>query len=219
MIKWLMIGLVGVVAMGSAAPRVSQEQVLEYWFGNLDGPTDFPVHKARLWWMKDAEVDKDIREKFGAAVEAAAKGQYDHWTATPRGRLALVVMLDQFSRNLNRGKPEAFANDEKALRIAMEGISKGEHVRLEPVERAFLYLPLEHSEDLFYQEKAVELFEQLAAEVPLEVKAPFESFLDYALQHRVVIERFARFPHRNEALMRQSTEEEIAFLKEPGSSF
>ncbi|MGE3953827.1 MAG: DUF924 family protein [Parachlamydiales bacterium] len=215
--KWLIILLVGLGGVASA--KVTQEEVLRYWLGPLDGPTDFPVHKAQIWWMKDPEVDADIRQKFGAAVEAAARGEYDHWTATPRGRLALIILLDQFTRNLNRDKGEAFANDEKALRLAMEGIARGEHTRLYPVERAFLYLPLEHAEDPYYQERSVDLFEQLAREVDPEIRAPFESFLDYARQHKVIIDRFARFPHRNRPLLRDSTQAEVAFLREWGNPF
>lgn len=188
------------------------EEILRHWFGE-------GADRSAYWFGKSEEVDAELRRLFKYDVDRAASGILDDWAATPRGRLALILLLDQFPRNLHRGTPAAFAWDKRALSLALEGLDRGHDRQLAPIERAFFYLPLEHSEDPAHQERAVTLYEALLSEVPADARATFESFLDYARQHRAIIDRFGRFPHRNAILGRETTGEEAAFLEGPGSSF
>jgi uncharacterized protein (DUF924 family) len=160
-----------------------------------------------------------LQERFGAAASAAAAGVLDHWTGSPRGRLALILLVDQLPRAIHRDTPEAFAQDDSARKTAAQGLESGADRLLRPIERLFFYLPFEHSEDLEDQDRSVELFHELALSVPEEQCPTFAAFVDYAKRHREVIVRFGRFPHRNRILGRESTAEEIAFLEQPGSSF
>jgi uncharacterized protein (DUF924 family) len=184
--------------------------VLDYWFGTPGSPGH--LQPRDLWFTKSDETDRLIVERFGAAIEAALAGELDFWATTPRGALALVLVLDQFTRNAFRGTPKAFAGDARALALATLLVDSGRDRLLAPVERWFAYMPLEHSERLIDQHESVRLFERLAAE---GLDAP----LAWAQRHRDVIARFGRFPHRNGILGRPSTPAEIEFLKEPGSGF
>jgi uncharacterized protein (DUF924 family) len=181
--------------------------VLEFWFGVPPGPSRVE------WFRKDEAFDARIRDRFGPLHEAASRRALDGWRAAPESMLALVVVLDQFSRNLYRGDARAFAQDAYALECANEAITRGDDTRLLPVHRQFLYLPLEHSEDIADQERCVELMRSL------EVYPETKGLTEWAEKHRVIIARFGRFPHRNAALGRASTPEEIEFLKQPGSGF
>jgi len=182
-------------------------EVLEFWFGREPGAS------RREWFMKDAAFDDEIRKRFGQLHERALRRELDHWRADTDTMLALVVALDQFSRNLYRDDARAFAGDAYALACAREAVARGDDARLLPVQRQFLYLPFEHSESLADQEEALELMRALEA-FP-ETKGVWE----WAEKHRVIIERFGRFPHRNAALGRPSTAEEVEFLSRPGSGF
>ncbi|MBM3546236.1 MAG: DUF924 domain-containing protein [Alphaproteobacteria bacterium] len=166
------------------------------------------------WFKKDPAFDEEIRRYFLSTTEAAARGELDRWQADREGALALVILLDQFPRNLYRGSPKAFAADPKAREVARIAIERGFDMQSTSCERMFLYLPFEHSELLADQERSVELFKRLAEDDPARA-----DIVPYALRHQEIIQRFGRFPHRNEALGRESTEAEIAFLKEPMSSF
>lgn len=183
------------------------QAVLREWFGELgqDGSVD-AAHKAR-WWKKDPGFDAHLAKHFADALTRAKQGVLDGWTQTPRGALALVILLDQFGRNIYRGTPQMYAGDFKALTIAKQAIARRYDELLTPVERSFLYMPFMHSEDLSEQERCVELFTELGMNI------------DYAIQHRDIVARFGRFPHRNPILGRASTPEETEFLKQPGSSF
>jgi uncharacterized protein (DUF924 family) len=196
-----------------------KDELLEFWFG--DGTDDAAVARAKagLWWGHDPATDELLQERFGAATSAAAAGVLDHWVGSPRGRLALILLLDQLPRAVYRGTPGAFATDEKALAVASKGLASGADRLLRPVERVFMYLPFEHSERIEDQERSVELFRGLLAAVPESGRESFQMFLDYALRHRDVIARFGRFPHRNPILDRASTALELEFLEEPGASF
>lgn len=196
------------------------EEILEFWFGELDEEGwDFDRGRYELWFGRSDETDRIVSERFGADARAAAEGRLDHWAAEPRGRLALLILLDQFPRHIHRGKPEAWAQDPKAQRIVLEGLELGHDQVLRPVERSFFYLPLEHAEDRGLQARSVELYERLAAAAPSSVKDRYDSFLQYAIRHKEIVDRFGHFPHRNEILGRPSSEEEKAFLLEPNSSF
>ncbi|KAB2901864.1 MAG: DUF924 domain-containing protein [Dokdonella sp.] len=182
--------------MSSATPAT----VLEFWFEQIE-----PAQ----WWRVDAAFDAALRERFGTLHEAAVQGELYAWRADASGRLAEVIVLDQFSRNLHRGSARAFAADPMALALAQEAVAAGHDQALPPARRLFLYLPYMHSESARIHAVAVGLFERLG----------LRDNLDFELRHKAIIDRFGRYPHRNAALGRVSTEAELAFLREPGSSF
>jgi len=186
--------------------------VLDFWFL----PAGHAGHGAYRpeWFRKDDAFDAAIRDRFGALVEAALGGPPD--AGPDEEQLARILLLDQFTRNMFRGTPRAFAGDAQALQLAELLVAAGRDKNLTPWQRWFAYLPFEHSESLLQQERSVALFSALAREMQHEA---FDSAHDYALRHRQVVERFGRFPHRNAILGRESTPEEIEFLQQPGSSF
>ena len=196
-----------------------RDEILAFWFGDDPDDSATAAAKAELWWGHSPATDEVLQERFGSAASAAAAGVLDHWTGSPRGRLALILLLDQLPRAIRRDTPEAFAQDDAARKTAAQGLESGADRLLRPIERLFFYLPFEHSEDLEDQDRSVELFRELALSVPEEQRPTFAGFVDYANRHREVIDRFGRFPHRNRILGRESTAEEIAFLEQPGSSF
>ena len=187
-----------------------QDEILDFWFA----PRDSAEHgKTRgLWFRKDAAVDQSIRARFGGAVETALAGGFGEWT-TPRGALARVLLLDQFTRNIYRKTPRAFAGDITALGISRAAVANRDDQALMPVERWFLYLPFEHAEDLAARETSLQLFARLRDETGLSEPAV------WAERHAAVIRRFGRYPHRNAILGRESTAEEIEFLAAAGSNF
>ena len=195
------------------------ETVLEFWFGADADDAAVAKTQAKLWWSKNVDIDSEIRRRFEDGVRAAAEGQLDDWAAIPRGALALIILTDQFPRNIYRDTPQAFAYDAKALGWCLDGLARRSDLQLRPIERVFFYLPLEHSESVAHQERSVRCFEELFAAVALEQKQGYVEYLDFARRHRDIIARFGRFAHRNKILGRESTPEEIAFLAEPGSSF
>ena len=176
------------------------EEVLTFWFEE-SGPEQ--------WWSSDPRFDAAIRSHFGALHARAVLGELHGWRDTPEGRLAEIVVLDQFSRNLYRDDPRAFAADGMALVLAQEAVRIGADQAVPPVQRQFFYMPYEHSESSRIHEAAVPLFESLDD----------PELLDFELRHKAIIDRFGRYPHRNRLLGRSSSPEEIAFLREPGSSF
>lgn len=201
---------------------ISQDDVLEYWFAELAEPSASPQavpSTTSLWFKGGPAVDEEIRHRFGAALEPARRGELDGWTATPRGTLALLLLLDQFPRNVYRDDPRSFASDAHGLEIARAAIKRGDDLQVLPVQRTFFYLPFEHSEDLADQRIAVEKIRANHASAQGEVKKLLEEAVDYAIRHQEVIARFGRFPHRNKIVGRPSTPEEEDFLKQPGSSF
>ena len=195
------------------------DEVLEFWFGtSADQNVVAKSHEA-LWWSSSPEMDREIDTRFAGQRRDAISGALAGWLDTPRGRLASIILIDQFSRNLFRGTPEAFAHDALSLKWCQEGIASGADRSLRPIERTFFYLPLEHSEQRADQAESVRQYEGLAIEVPAELKELFDYYAGFAHAHRKVIDRFDRFPHRNVILGRESTAEEIEFLNQPGSSF
>ncbi len=198
---------------------MSPTAVLEFWFGTDRARALRDPARSRLWWRKDPATDADIRARFGTWVAAALAGRLHRWADEPDGLLALVLLADQFTRNIHRDTPAAFAGDPLALAWCRQGIAAGLEARLTAAERAFLYMPLEHSELLADQDECVAHFEQLAAESAPADRGALAGMLDYARRHREVIRRFGRFPHRNAILGRTSTTEEVAFLQIPGSRF
>lgn len=189
------------------------QEVLDFWFLP---PSSAGHGKQRAeWFRKDEAFDAAIRERFGAAIERAIAGGLREWDEQgPRGVLARILVLDQFTRNAYRATPDSFAGDALALSAARQLVASSAHLALSPLERVFVYMPFEHAEDARMQEQAVELFTDLAAS-----HEGFGEQLDYAHRHRGVIARFGRFPHRNPILGRASTPEEQAYLDQPGSGF
>ncbi|HUP30120.1 MAG TPA: DUF924 family protein [Usitatibacter sp.] len=193
--------------MPTSVSDTSFSEVLDFWFGE-------PRGKPRAeWFRKDAAFDAVIRERFGALHAAASRREREGWRANAESMLALVIVLDQFSRNLYRGDARAFAQDAHARECAVEALVRGDDLGLPPVERQFLYLPFEHSEDRADQEKCVDLMRSL------ECFEETRGLTEWAVRHCEIIQRFGRFPHRNAALGRASTPEEIEFLRQPGSGF
>jgi uncharacterized protein (DUF924 family) len=186
-------------------------EVLEYWFGPKGGPEWGKLR--RQWFGGGTAVDEECRTRFGELHARAAAGELDAWRDDPEECLALVILLDQFSRNLHRGKGEAFATDAKALGLAAHAVDRGWDRSFEPVQRWFLYLPFEHSESLDDQQRALALFSSLPDDDNRKIA------VDYAKKHLEIIERFGRFPHRNDMLGRPSTPEESQWLAEGGTRF
>ncbi len=188
------------------------EEILTFWFGEIrDEPAYFEEY-AQRWFVRSADFDREIVQRFQADYELAAQGQLTHWTQTARGGLALILVLDQFPRNMFRNDPRAFATDPLAQQIAEQMIDAGFDRQLRLVERYFVYVPFMHSENRAHQQRSVLLFQQL-----VEERAYFDT--PYVVKHQEVIERFGRFPHRNTVLGRASTPAELEFLKQFGSSF
>ncbi len=176
--------------------RDTQNEILRYWFEQLE---------PQQWFQQSDAVDEEIRERFAVTQKMAADGLCNQWAVDADGALALIILLDQFPRHIFRNTPQAFESDERALLVAKEAVHKGFDQILEPVKRGFLYLPFQHSEQLSDQKRSVELFGAMAKANPAGDM--------YAKRHYVPIEKFGRFPHRNEILRRESTDEEIEFLK------
>ncbi len=191
---------------------MNPQDVIDFWFG-ASSSAEFGSARA-VWFRKDAAFDRLIEQRFGATVQAALAGGLRDWDSHAPSCLARIVVLDQFTRNMFRDTPKAFAGDALALGAALAMIERGDDAALLPVQRAFAYLPFEHAEDLAMQRRCVALFTSLAGQY-----ASMQSMLDYAIRHHDVIQRFGRFPHRNALLGRASSAEELAFLKQPGSSF
>ena len=195
-----------------------RDSVLDFWFG--PDPADPAAVKAKqpLWFTVDSAVDAEIRRRFSDAWTAATRGELD-WAEEPRGALAIVILLDQFSRNLQRGKAAAFAHDRRALDTAIAVIDAGSDRDLGPAERSFLYLPFEHAEDLALQNRSVALFSTLVTDAGPDWAWLTEDALKWARLHREIIERFGRFPHRNQVLGRTPTAAEERYLAEGGARF
>lgn len=191
---------------------VRVDDILGFWFG----PPAEPAHlrPRGSWFERDEAFDAECTRRFREACEQAAAGELDSWRDEPRGTLALLLLLDQLPRNVFRGSPRAYATDERAREVARRALARGLDVPLPPVWRWFFYLPFMHSEDLQDQRRCVALTESLTWESP-------DSLITYesARRHHDIVARFGRFPHRNAALGRESTPEEVAFLQEPNSAF
>ncbi len=192
--------------------RPDAQEVLDFWFGAPGSPVHGTIRVE--WFRKDSAFDASIRVRFGALIERGLRGELEAWAEAPESALAQVIVLDQFTRNAFRDTPRAFAGDPRALAAAGAMVGARQDEALPPVQRSFVYLPFEHAEGIAMQEESLRLFTRLVAVAP-----EMASALDWAQRHHAIVQRFGRFPHRNRILGRQSTTQELEFLKEPGSGF
>ncbi|AZD77003.1 DUF924 family protein [Pseudomonas chlororaphis] len=195
------------------------QPLLDWWFGSAEKPADIVAEKGKLWFGKRDSQDLEARERFGDLVEQALAGGLTEWAQRPQGWLALVLLLDQLPRMLYRETPKSFAGDLRAQALVAQGIAADFDRQLPAMQRSFIYLVFEHCENLAVQNEAISRFAALHDEQSPEDRSVFADQLDYAERHQKIIARFGRFPHRNRILGRESTPEELAFLREPGSSF
>lgn len=195
------------------------KDVLDYWFSDSD--LDSPTVDSRMdrWFGSSEELDNEIGERFGELVERASSDELDAWADQPEGRLALIILLDQYRRNIYRGKPEAFEQDKKALKICIEGTMTGVHKHLSPEQRVFFFMPLQHAESLKIQDKSVSIYNALADSVSDTLRETFATCAQFAELHRDIVAEFGRFPHRNAVLGRENTEAEAAYLSGEVPSF
>lgn len=202
----------------TTSPTHIQEEILQFWFGELDGPNDVDTSKKSMWWSGGEAVDREIRTRFGTWVEQALRGELVSWRETARGSLAEVIVLDQFTRNLGRGTPAAFAGDQRAQAAVMQARHNGLDTQLRLIERAFFYMPLMHAEDRATAVLSCDVFAALRDE-GLAAGVTHADFHGSAVTHAQIVERFGRYPHRNEILGRECTPEEERFLSDGGPSF
>ncbi len=188
-------------------------ELLNFWFGDL-GHADLPTSdRTNLWFGENEALKSSLLESFKKDYEKATQGELNNWAETPRGRLALIILLDQFSRSLHRNSPEAFAHDNMARELCIQGLREKVDQSLTLIERVFFYMPLVHSEDVQSQEQSIQLFQALVSLSMTETTQVYQLFLAYAYAHFRVIKEFGRFPQRNKILGRESTDAELAFLK------
>ena len=199
--------------------QVRIEAILAFWFEEKELSAPQIDHRLDVWFGEDAVFDLECKKEFAQDVELASEGQLDHWAHEPRGRLALILLLDQFRRNIYRNTAAAFEKDRAALKLCVEGAMQKKDRNLAPIERAFFYMPLQHAESRKVQAKSVELFSKLALAVSPTYRETFETMAQFAELHRDVIEQFGRFPHRNKLLNRENTPEEEEYLASEAPDF
>ena len=195
------------------------EDILQFWFGAFPTPYTADARKSDMWFKNGAAYDSEIFINFAVDYDKAINGELDHWIDSYRGRLALIILLDQFSRHIHRGSAESFAQDKKAQALCVDGIGTGDDCRMHAIERSFYYLPLEHAEDIEKQNLSLKAYRQLVEDVPEQYRKAFEVTLSFAKSHHYVIEKFGRFPELNEILGRESTAEELEFIASGKYSF
>lgn len=194
------------------------QAVLDYWcLDDATGRMDIP--KGKLWFMGGKAVDEYLKTRFGNTLQQARHHELDSWLGYAEGALALIILLDQFNRNINRGTGQAFAGDEKALAVCLRALDKGFHQQINHVQRLFCYLPLTHNESAASQARSVQLFEDLAADAPSRLSEFTSNTLKSAIEHKAIIDQFGRYPHRNAALGRTSTAAEEQWLNNSGKRF
>ena len=206
-------------------PQRHALNILEFWFGSRPYTREAVARRMRMWFGDASapelqpQTDEMLRLRFGALSSAAAGGEFDAWESSPRRRLALILLLAQFPRSIHRGEAQAYDQDRRALALTVGGMQLGADAALDPVERIFFYLPLQHAESRELQEESVAAFRRLAAESPAELNDLFTLTANAAVQHHDIIERFGRFPYRNAVLGRTSTSEEVAWLASASATF
>ncbi|MEM7765060.1 MAG: DUF924 family protein [Pseudomonadota bacterium] len=198
----------------SQADSANIHNVLDLWFKERDKDTPGLDGRMNFWFGDDPEIDIQIRHRFGNLIKQAANGELDHWAKTPLGRLALILVLDQFRRNVYRGKPEAFSHDKIALKLCVEGAIAKHDSQLSVIQQMFFFMPMQHMESRKVQAKSVAVFRNLVKKASAVEKETLETCADFAELHHDIVEQFGRFPHRNQILSRESTETEKAFLSD-----
>ena len=199
--------------------EVLAESILKFWFGDINSDGTVDAEKSKRWFKKDEIFDKSIERVYGSYLDTAGMGGLDRWANDPQAMTALIVMLDQFPRNIYRGLEKSFIYDKKALALANLAVDKNYYKEVPAVFAYFQTMPFMHSEDIKMQDKAIKQFEWLIENTEGDTKKMMEMALEFSHKHRVIIEKFGRFPHRNAALYRESTAEEVEFLKGQDSSF
>lgn len=194
------------------------KSIYDFWFGETLADPD-ARNRNRLWFMGGSTVDGQIRDQFEPLVVQARSHQLDHWTQSPRGSTALIILLDQFPLNIYRGTAGAYSSEQYSVDICLRGLAIGQDRRLSYFERAFFYLPLQHSESREHQQMSLKYFTALRDEAPQTYANQAEATLKYALNHKAIVDRFGRYPHRNRVLGRESTAEEIAYLNQGGATY
>jgi uncharacterized protein (DUF924 family) len=192
------------------------QAILQYWFDELDTLGMCPQAQNKLWFQSRPETDREIEQRFGTDVRQALAGELNHWVEEKEGLIALVILLDQFTRNIYRGTAAAFSGDRQALAVAATAVTCGTDRKLASIHRVFLYIPYEHAEDLATQEAGIGCFDRLLEDCHPDAGERVSGFRDYSVAHRDVIARFGRFPHRNAILGRESTGEEVSHLEQHG---
>ena len=195
------------------------DAVITFWFQEQELTAPQIDQRMDTWFGSDDVFDHECKKEFADDVERASEGKLDHWSHEPRGRLALILLLDQFRRNIYRGTAEAFAKDKAALKLCVEGAMAKKDRGLTPIQRAFFYMPLQHAESAKVQAKSVELFTKLAESVSPTLRETFETMAQFAELHRDIIDQFGRFPHRNKLLNRDNTPEENEYLSHDSPDF
>ena len=195
------------------------DAVISFWFQEKELTAPQIDGRMDVWFGEDAVFDQQIQSEFSGDIEEASEGKLDHWAHTPRGRLALILLLDQFRRNIYRGTAEAYAEDKRALKLCVEGAMEKKDKGLSPIQRAFFYMPLQHAESRKVQAKSVAIFSRLAEAVSPTYAETFMTIAQFAELHRDIVEQFGRFPHRNVVLNRANTPEEEEYLASDGPSF
>ena len=195
------------------------ETILSFWFKDKDLTAPQIDGRMDVWFGEDPLFDEEVARRFGDDVEAASEGNLDHWASEPRGRLALIILIDQFRRNIYRNSPEAFSKDKAALKLCVEGAMEKKDRGLSPIERVFFYMPLQHAESRKVQKKSVDIFNKLAAAVSPTYRETFETVAQFAELHADIVEQFGRFPHRNKIVGRENTAEEDQYLAGDAPTF
>ncbi len=202
-----------------APPTGRAQQIHDYWFGPSNDWLQVIENNRRRWFINGQALDAEIRLRFRDSLDLARRGEFDDWQHSITGALARILLLDQFPRHMFRGRGEAFACDAQARKACLQGLEASVDEAMSPVQQDFFYLPLQHSEDLSLQDRSVALMEQRTREAPEEFKTYMRNSLKYACSHREIIQRFGRYPHRNQALGRASTREEIDYLDAGATRF
>ncbi len=199
--------------------QIRIEAVLAFWFREQALSAPQIDHRMDIWFGEDPVFDHEIEREFKNDVDAASEGRLMHWANTPRGRLALILLLDQFRRNIYRGTPRAFSHDKVALKLCVEGAMDKKDSGLSPIEKVFFYMPLQHSESKKVQAKSVALYTRLAEAVTPTYRETFETVAQFAELHADIVQTFGRFPHRNALLGRENTPEEAEYLAGDAADF
>ena len=195
------------------------KRILDFWFAGSGRESPRVDSRMDRWFRVDEKLDSQIRDEFGDLVERASNGELDDWTESARGRLALILLLDQFRRNIYRGSPDAFTQDSVALNLCIEGTVDGCHRDLTPIQQLFFFMPMQHAESLAVQKKSVGVFVALADSVTETMRETFRTAAQFAELHHDIVAEFGRFPHRNAILKRQDTAAEAAYLTEENPTF